>query len=77
VEKIQKLTATVAEVMAARGESYSTVRNKLRARRYIAVKDGRATRILWESVLADLNNLPRAQFGARSNALKCTPDIIA
>jgi hypothetical protein len=59
---MEKLTGRIAEVAALTGESEWVVKDKLRTGRYRAVKDGRMTKVIWSSVVADFNALPDAKF---------------
>jgi hypothetical protein len=60
--RVEKLTGRIAEVAALTGESPWQVKTKLRSGRYRAKKDGRMTKIIWSSVIADVNSLPDAKF---------------
>ena len=54
---------TIKQTAASEGTSVANVYNRLAAGEYQAVKDGRRTLVLWESIKARRAKLKPAKFG--------------
>lgn len=80
MEQSQKLFWTIKETAEVQRESVWTTKMKLRAGLYRAVKDGRRTKVLPESVLEYNAGLPVATFapptrGSTTPADKSLPHV--